>query len=134
MVEVLVRYSNLFDQGERVQTLLEIVPEAVSEVKTRTPRQVQHRLTKTQVAELVTAYEAGIGVLDLAQLFGIHRDTVSKILTRAMVEKRKPEPLGGRLDEFLDLYANGMSVYAISKKFGVAQSTIWSAFNKHTQQ
>lgn len=136
MVGVAGRYSNLFDQGKRVQNLLEIVPEGVSATKVRTTRQVQNRLTKARLDELVAAYKSGIGVLDLAQLFGIHRDTVSKILTRAKVERRQSEPLGGRLDEFRELYAKGMTVYAISKKFGVAQSTIWSAsaFRKKNPQ
>jgi hypothetical protein len=39
-VPVLGRYSNLYDQGERIQDLLEIVPGGPSEVNLRTPRQV----------------------------------------------------------------------------------------------
>jgi DNA-directed RNA polymerase specialized sigma24 family protein len=38
-VEVLVRYSNPCDQGERIQNLLEMVPAGPKQDKVRTPRQ-----------------------------------------------------------------------------------------------
>ena len=52
-MEVLGRYSNHSDQGERVQTLLEIVPGGPAEVKLRTHKQVQHRLRCPEVDDLL---------------------------------------------------------------------------------
>jgi hypothetical protein len=82
VVEVLGRYSNLLEQGERVQTLLQIVPDGSPEVNLRTPRQVQRRLTPAETDQLIAEYESGDSVKDLARRHNLHRETVSKILTR----------------------------------------------------
>ena len=83
LVEVLGRYSNLCDQGERIQELLKIVPGERSGVNLRTRKQVQHRLRPEEIDELVRQYQAGAKVADLATDFHIHRDTVSVILNRS---------------------------------------------------
>jgi hypothetical protein len=130
MVGVLERYSNLFDQGERLQTLLEIVPEGSSEVKLRTPRQVQNRLTKAQAAELVAAYEVRLGVLDLAQLFDIHRDTVSSILNRRGVVRRRRGITKELLDETIKDYQAGWSLSRLGTKLAVDPGTVAAALKK----
>jgi hypothetical protein len=55
-VKVAGRYSNLCDQGERIQDLLENVPEGVADVNPRTPKQVQRRLKPGEVGELASGY------------------------------------------------------------------------------
>jgi hypothetical protein len=82
------RWSNFSDQGERLQTLVEILPEGTSKVNVRTPRQVQKRLHAEQVSELLMAYKDGNTVYELAKRFKIHRTTVSFILERHGVSRR----------------------------------------------
>ena len=81
-MKVLGRYSNLSDQGERIEGLLEIASEGSLQVRFRTQRQVQHRLNIDEVDDLVRQYRAGAKVGALASHFGVHRDTVSEILDR----------------------------------------------------
>jgi hypothetical protein len=66
MVEVLGRYSNLRDQGERIQDLLEMIPESPKQAEVRTRRQVQRRLRTDQVDDLVSRYQNGTKVGELA--------------------------------------------------------------------
>jgi hypothetical protein len=124
MVEVLGRYLNPCEQGERLKTLLEIVPQGARKPKTRTKKQRQRRLTAKQTEELVAAYQAGIGVVDLAKLFNLHRYTVSKHLTRRGVERRPTSKLVGHVEEAKRLYKAGWSLEKVGDKFGVNASIV----------
>jgi DNA invertase Pin-like site-specific DNA recombinase len=125
-VEVLGRYINLGDQGERIQTLVEIVPKGPKPAKVRTirPRRV-HPLTAEQIHELISAYEAGAPVSDLAKRFHIHRSTVFDHLNR---QERRP----GRypaldteaVDEAVGLYQSGMSLREVGLVVGVHADTV----------
>jgi len=46
-------YSKLADGGERLRTLLEMVPEGAPESIGRTPKQVQRRLDSGEVHDLI---------------------------------------------------------------------------------
>ena len=123
-MEVLGRYSNLRDQGERIQTLLQIVPEGTPEVNLRTPRQVQRRLRPDEVTELVASYEAGEIVKELALRHNLHRETVSNILTRHGVARRPkgipPEMIGQLIAD----YQSGQSLATLGEKLSVDGATV----------
>jgi hypothetical protein len=87
-VEVLGRYSNLSDQGEPVQALLEMTRAGPKQAKVRTPRQAQHRLNPVGVGELVAQYRAGAEINQLATHFNVNRDTIFSILNRRQVVPR----------------------------------------------
>jgi hypothetical protein len=87
-VEVLGRYSNLADEGERLSYLLQIVPIGPSEAKTRTKKQLRNRLSSAESQALVTAYLAGGSVYGLADQFHVHRNTVSRNLETQGVPRR----------------------------------------------
>jgi transposase-like protein len=129
-VEVLGRYSNLRDQGERVQTLLQIVPEGASEVNLRTPRQVQRRLAPDETAKMIASYEGGETVKDLAVRHGLHRETVSKILTRHGVARRPTGIPTERVGEVIADYENGLSLAAIGAKLTVDPASVSSVLRK----
>lgn len=91
----------------------------------RDPRVVQRRLRPHEVAELVAAYVAGATTRELADRFGIHRDTVSTHLDRAGVPIRTRCGLSpGDVDEAARLYQEGWSGARLAKKFGVSDHTI----------
>jgi transposase-like protein len=129
-VEVLGRYSNLRDQGERVQTLLQIVPEGTPEVNLRTPRQVQRRLSPDETTKLIASYETGEKVKDLALRHGLHRETVSKILTRHGIARRPTGIPTERIAEIIANYENGLSLAAIGAKLSVDPATVSLALRK----
>jgi transposase-like protein len=129
-VEVLGRYSNLCDQGERVQTLLQIVPDGASEGNLRTPRQVQRRLPPTETAELIAEYQSGDSVKELALRHNVHRETVSKILSRHGIARRlkgiPPELIGVVVAD----YKSGLSLATIGNKLSVEPATVAVALRK----
>jgi transposase-like protein len=129
-VEVLGRYSNLRDQGERIQTLLQIVPEGASEVNLRTPRQVQRRLSPDETSKLIAGYEAGDHVKELALRHNLHRETISKILTRHGIARPPkgipPELIAGVAAD----YKNGLSLATIGNKLSVEPATVALALRK----
>jgi transposase-like protein len=127
---VLGRYSNLLDQGERVQALLQIVPEGTSEVNLRTPRQVQRRLSPDETTKLIGSYEAGETVKDLALRHGLHRETVSNILTRHGIARRPTGIPTERVAEVIADYENGLSLAAIGAKLSVDPATVSLALCK----
>jgi predicted DNA binding protein len=60
-------------------------------VPSKVPRQTQHRLTEPEVDRLVSAYQDGAGVRELAQEFNIARSTVHAHLDRAgIIRSRGP--------------------------------------------
>jgi hypothetical protein len=129
-VEVLGRYSNHADQGQRIQDLLEMVPEGSSETGSRTIKQVQHRLRPDEADELVRRYQTGAKVCELAVGFGIHRDTVSEILDRHDIPRRqrgiRPELVG----EVVGCYQSGASLAKIGAQLCVDPGTVAMALRR----
>jgi hypothetical protein len=83
------------------------------------------RLDATATERLIEAYQGGVGVTGLAQQFGIHRSTVSALLSRHGVEMR---PVGLSASDVVDaarLYTDGWSVAKLGRKFGVNGTTVW---------
>jgi hypothetical protein len=123
-VEVLGRYSNPCEQGERIQAVLEMLPAGPKQAKVRTHRQVQRRLRSDEVEELLNRYGAGAKVGELATIFGIHRDTVSEILDRQGVVRRQrgipPELVG----EVIASYRSGSSLATIGDAISVDPGTV----------
>jgi hypothetical protein len=88
-VELVHAYSNLLTHAE---TLLQLRVKASSPRPAGGPkrhRQHQRRLRESEVEELIAAYEQLEPVKELAELFGIHRTTVTTILQRLGVELRQ---------------------------------------------
>jgi hypothetical protein len=123
-VEVLGRYSNLPDQGERLRTLLEIVPEGSLKVNLRALKQVQHRLKEVEVDQLAKAYESGATLKDLARDFRVHRNTAMELLERNGIARRGKGPSDSQVAEAIRLYAEGQSTAVIGRCFGFSADTI----------
>ena len=87
-MEVMGRYLNHSDQGERVHDLLQIVPSRPKPVNSRTPKAIHRRLRAAQLEELVIGYKTGSTLHQLAGQFRINRGTVSKLLEREGVPRR----------------------------------------------
>ena len=80
--EVSGRYSNPFEQGERLRDLIEMVPKGSPEVSVGPRKQVHRRLCPAEIEELVAGYQAGATACQLADRFRIHRTTVLSLLER----------------------------------------------------
>lgn len=98
------------DQGERVQTLLEMTPEGPKRPKIRTPRQDQDRLDSVEIDQLIAQYRAGAKANELARQFKINRDTVFSILKRRGVKRHQRGLPPNQVQEAVDAYASGLSL------------------------
>jgi hypothetical protein len=130
MVEVMGRYLNPCDQGERLHDLLQIVPSGPKTVNSRTPKAIHRRLRPSQVDELVTGYNAGSTVYQLAELFRINRGTVSKLLEREGVPRRGRPLSPAQIAQAKNLYHTGLSLISVGKRLGCHGSTVHLALRK----
>ena len=129
-MEVLGRYSNLCDRGERIRQLLEFDLSLPSEAKSRTPKQVQHRLDPGEIDELVAQYLAGETIQVLAARHQIHRFTVSQILDRLRIPRRPKGVLKQRLTDVIRSYESGDSLATIGKRESVNPETVALALRR----
>ena len=74
--------------------------------------------------ELITAYEAGSTVYQLAEQFKINRRTVGEILKRHNVKTRWQRLTETDVDEAERLYAQGLSLARIGKQLDVSGGAV----------
>jgi hypothetical protein len=127
LVEVMGRYSNLCDQGERLRELLEMVPKGPSGRISRTNRQRQRRLRGPEINELVAGYLAGATVYELATQFSVHRHTVSDILERRDISRRYQKLTPEQVDLASALYEGGLSLIKVGEHLGRRAETVRQA-------
>jgi DNA-directed RNA polymerase specialized sigma24 family protein len=94
------------------------------------PKPRPPRLTVSQVADLVAAYEAGSGTQDLAARFGVTRSAVSAQLTKAGVLRPAAKLTVAQIDEAVQLRAENMFYRQIAEGFGVDTETVRRAVLK----
>jgi hypothetical protein len=126
-VEVMGRYLNHSDQGERLRDLLEMVPSGSQTAKTRTKKQVCRRLRPAEIEELLAGYKAGVPIKALVAQFKIDRSTVTNYVKRAGVRLRLPALLPKEIEEASRLYRSGQSLRQVGSHFGVRDTTIRTA-------
>jgi transposase-like protein len=127
-VELTGRYSNP-DNVSRLQRIL--AGHDRDRLPARTTRSVQRqrRLNRNEVRELLTQYNAGLLINQLAAQVDISRTTVMKHVERAGAPRRR-NLLADRLDQARQLYDQGCSLARIGKHLGLNASTIRHAFHK----
>ena len=94
------------------------------------PRQVQRRLNEPEQAALVERFGEGAELATLAEEFGIHRDTVGKILRRQGVARRYGVVTGEVLAEAIRLHEEGWTFERLGERYGVNASTVYRAIRK----
>jgi DNA-binding CsgD family transcriptional regulator len=73
---------------------------------------------------MVTKYQTGATVNELAQEFRIHRSTASSLLARNGIARRGRPLSHAQIDEALELYATGKSLASVGEELGCDPSTI----------
>lgn len=81
-------------------------------------------LTPSEVDHLVADYEAGCGIQDLAEKYGIHRATVFAHLQRREVPRRRPGLDEQEQAEAVRLLREGVSMRAIGRRIGVDRRAV----------
>lgn len=123
-VGVLGRYSHLCQQGERLQALLEIVPQRSSEVIPRTQKRVMPHLDADQITELVAGYASGVRVAELVKRFDVDQTTVQRYVRRAGLPRRQNPLDTATATKIIRFYSDGMSVDSTAAKLGVSPTSV----------
>jgi hypothetical protein len=93
-------------------------------------RQVQRRLTLEQAEQLVSEYQAGASMKDLAARWRLHRTTVASQLRLAGVVIRRQGVPGDRLDEAIRLYGDGWSLQRLAARYRCDDETVRQALKR----
>ena len=124
-VELLGRYSNWTSWANQARTV-DQTAEGRPELRPRT-RGTARQLSEDEVTALVTGYQAGATVYDLATRFKIHRTTVSQHLHRRGAAMRGLSLHESQVDLATRLYEQGWSVARIGSHLDVNGGTVWRA-------
>ena len=124
-MELLGRYSNWTSWTDRLPGA-DKTGELGRESRSQT-RRTARRLSEGDVTELISRYEDGATVYDLAKRFTIHRTTVSGHLHRRGVKVRGLSLDQRQVEGAIRLYAQGWSVARIGRHVGADGSTVWRA-------
>ncbi|MBF6215592.1 hypothetical protein IU487_31850 [Nocardia puris] len=88
------------------------------------------RLDAAEVAELITGYQSGATVYELADRFGIERRTVSNILHRHEVPMRRRGLSPDQVHTAIHLYKLGWSLARVGNHLGVNHTTVLAALRR----
>jgi DNA-directed RNA polymerase specialized sigma24 family protein len=124
------KYSNLSEQGERLQEILGIVPSGDPGPAFRTPRRFRRALEPNEIAGLVEAYRAGTSIKDLTIQFEINRTTVLDHLRQQDVRRRRPALNPNQLAEVCRLYETGLTSAEIAPLFAVSADSVLRALHR----
>jgi DNA-binding CsgD family transcriptional regulator len=84
-------------------------------------------LNATELSQLVERYEAGATTYDLADQFGIARETVARRLKAEGIKLRRTKITAADLSRAVELYATGLSTIKIGVILNRRHSTVWYA-------
>lgn len=127
-------YSNTKYQLRALEALRQKLPDLNSQdepsPQRRPPRRAR-RLDDREVRHLIESYRAGQTVYELADQFGISRNTASKILHRNDVPIRHRGLSADQITEALRLRSRGWSPPQIGHRLGVSAVTIRRRLREH---
>jgi len=84
----------------------------------------QRRLTEAQMNNMVTRYQEGATVYELATEFDCHRTTVAARLKKAGIAMRLQPPTSEVIDSMVRLYASGFSPQEVGAQLGFCANTV----------
>ncbi len=82
------------------------------------------RLTTAERTRMLEEYQAGVGTIQLAKLYGIDRETVRATLRRAGLPQHQRGLTAEQINEAAKLYQAGQSLARIGRRFGVDAHTV----------
>jgi transposase-like protein len=96
-----------------------------------TVRHPKRNFTEAEIQSLVTNYrDNGLTVYQLADKYGCHRNTISKVLRQNGVEVTIRKLNEERLKQAIELYGAGWSLREIGRELDVTKSTVRVALVK----
>ena len=89
----------------------------------------QTRLSVPNRAALADAYASGTSVDELAQRFGVHRQTVLRIITQAGLEVPRRGLAPEHVREAARLYESGLTLVEVGRKFDIGPDAVRRALS-----
>jgi hypothetical protein len=138
-VDLLGRYSNPLDgpiptllfEAADLRALVQVTPVRQGPmIENRQPRQHQRRLRQDELDHLVADYLSGVKVKELAERYGITRQTVLEHRRRQGLPRRHPRLGPLEVNKACDLYRSGKSLADIGVVFSVDPGTVRRALTK----
>lgn len=84
-------------------------------------------MTPAEVAGLTERYEAGATTYELAERFGVHRETISRRLKSSGARMRGQRLTPAEIDRAEQLYTAGLSLAKVGQELGCDASKVWRA-------
>jgi lambda repressor-like predicted transcriptional regulator len=122
-----VREISGLEPSARLMAMAALKPSRPVERTVPTAKQVQHRLSPENTAELAAGYKAGATIRQLAQQYRVHRTTVMAILDRHSVPTRYRRLSLEQINEAVELYPQGWSLRKLSERYGTTDNTVRDA-------
>lgn len=126
-MEVKGAYYNTKYQVSALESLAAKLPDlnspAAPSSRWKAPRRARH-LDERDVQRLIESYRSGLTVYELADRFGIGRNTVCKILHRNNVPMRNRRLSADEISGAILLYSEGCSPPQIGQRLGVSAATV----------
>jgi len=131
-VELVGAYSNHSGTAAKLADLREQFKRRLT---TRGERRVRRkklprRLAREEISQLLDGYRGVLTVYELADRFAIHRETVSGVLNREGVPRRRRPLTDTQIAKASALYGKGMSHAQVAAELGCDPSTVWRALAK----
>ncbi|WP_017580917.1 helix-turn-helix domain-containing protein [Nocardiopsis valliformis] len=114
-------------QADSLEELLRKLPDASTPAASPTPRarrKTAKHIRGEEAEKLVAAYRDGATIYDLAERFGVTRQTVSNILKRHGVQTRWNRLTDEQVDEAARLHEQGWPLAEIARKLGTHSTTV----------
>ena len=92
----------------------------------------QRRLSPADIDDLISTYQAGTTISQLAADYGVHRTTVTSHLDRHGVPRHSEQTAWNDkiLSHAAELYATGRSLADVADQFGVDAQTVANRFRR----
>lgn len=93
--------------------------------------QPQRRLSEAKLAAMIDVYRSGKTAFEVAKLFGIHRQTVTRLLVKHGVPLHPRATIDAKLlAELTWHYERGKSTVELGRKYNLAASSVGKALKK----
>ena len=90
----------------------------------------QRRLSPIDIDDLISTYQAGATISQLAVKFDVHRTTVAGHLDRGGIPRRNEQTAWDdeKLRQAAELYATGLSLADVADRYGIDAQTVANRF------
>lgn len=104
----------------------------VVDLKGRLSNPPQQRLSPNGIDDLISAYQAGATISQLAARYGIHRTTVTALLDQHQIPRHSARTNWGddELRKAAEQYGSGKSLAGVASGYGIDAQTVANRFRR----